>query len=132
MLSSCCLTKLKSIGQGFQLEEKAADAWLRLAAEATAAGHEIHISTAWRSSEHQKKLFARYVKDVAAWKRGGEKGPKPPPVAVPGKSRHEVGLAIDVRVAKYPELLKWLRANASRFGFYEAVKTEPWHWEFRP
>jgi LAS superfamily LD-carboxypeptidase LdcB len=28
--------------------------------------------------------------------------------------------------------LDWMRANAYRFGFVEAVPREPWHWEFRP
>lgn len=117
---------------GHQLEEKAAEAWLRLAVAAKSAGHEIHISTAWRSSEQQKALYSRYVKDVAAWKRDGEKGPKPPPVALPGRSKHEAGLAVDIHVAAHPELLEWLRANAHNYGFYETVSTENWHWEFRP
>ena len=26
----------------------------------------------------------------------------------------------------------WVRENAPRFGWVEAVPREPWHWEYRP
>jgi D-alanyl-D-alanine carboxypeptidase len=26
----------------------------------------------------------------------------------------------------------WLAANACRFGFRRTVRSEPWHWEYRP
>ena len=117
--------------QGHQLEKKAAKAWRELVVEAGSAGHDIYLTTAYRTPEHQKKLYAKYVKAIAAWEQSGRTTAKPTPVAAPGKSAHEKGRAVDIKVAAYPELLKWLRANASRFGFYETVKTEPWHWEFK-
>ena len=51
--------------------------------------------------------------------------------AVPGTSNHGWGLAVDADVTD-PATLTWLRTNAHRFGFVEAVPREPWHWEFRP
>ena len=56
-----------------------------------------------------------------------------PPVARPGYSMHERGLAIDFQVqddllrnANHPAFL-WLSKNAARFGFYN-LASEPWHW----
>lgn len=46
-----------------------------------------------------------------------------PPTATPGSSQHEVGLAIDFSTYSF----SWLKANASRFGFYN-FPAEPWHW----
>jgi LAS superfamily LD-carboxypeptidase LdcB len=51
--------------------------------------------------------------------------------AVPGTSNHGWGLAVDIDVTS-PSTMAWVRANAYRFGFVEAVPREPWHWEFRP
>ena len=56
-----------------------------------------------------------------------------PPVARPGRSMHEQGLAIDftadgdlIRSRSRPAFI-WLAANAERFGFY-SLPSEPWHW----
>jgi LAS superfamily LD-carboxypeptidase LdcB len=56
-----------------------------------------------------------------------------PPVARPGRSMHERGLAIDfvvggdlIRTRAAPAY-QWLAANASRFGFFN-LPSEPWHW----
>jgi hypothetical protein len=57
-----------------------------------------------------------------------------PPVARPGRSMHEKGLAVDftgpggdlVRSQASPTF-QWLAVNAARFGFYN-LPSEPWHW----
>jgi peptidoglycan hydrolase CwlO-like protein len=57
-----------------------------------------------------------------------------PPVARPGRSMHEKGVAVDftgpdgdlVRTHASPTY-QWLAANAARFGFYN-LPSEPWHW----
>lgn len=57
-----------------------------------------------------------------------------PPVARPGRSMHEKGLAVDftgpdgdlVRTHDSPTY-QWLAANAARFGFLN-LPSEPWHW----
>ena len=60
---------------------------------------------------------------VAAWYKGGMKGPRP---AEPGTSKHEKGNAIDV-----PEtgLTPENRAKLKTAGFTNPVKGEPWHFE---
>lgn len=52
-----------------------------------------------------------------------------PPTARPGKSNHEVGLAIDFKnsSSRGSAVYRWLSANAKRFGI-ENLPTEAWHW----
>ena len=60
---------------------------------------------------------------VAAWYKGGMKGPRP---AEPGTSKHEKGNAIDVpETGRTPEN----RAKLEAAGFINPVKGEPWHFE---
>jgi LAS superfamily LD-carboxypeptidase LdcB len=49
-------------------------------------------------------------------------------LATPGKSNHNLGLAVDVHSASEPKRLNWLIANVKDFGFsWEVVPSEPWH-----
>jgi LAS superfamily LD-carboxypeptidase LdcB len=49
-------------------------------------------------------------------------------LATPGKSNHNLGLAVDVSSASEPKRLNWLIANVKDFGFsWEVVPSEPWH-----
>jgi LAS superfamily LD-carboxypeptidase LdcB len=122
--------KLIDIGQGFQLDEKAGLAFLRMKAEAEAAGHTIEISTAYRSPEFQKSLYARYVKAIAAWERSGRMIVKPLAVAAPGMSEHGRGNAVDLHVASSLKLQSWLWAHASTFDFYFTAARERHHLAF--
>lgn len=66
-------------------------------------------------------------------------------VATPGTSNHGWGCAVDgalwvqvngkwriVSMASDKEFFAWLKANASRFGFYLNVNSESWHLEYCP
>ncbi len=48
------------------------------------------------------------------------------PMAVPGTSNHNLGIAIDIAHASGARLA-WLLKNAHRFGFSWEVQSEPWH-----
>ena len=49
------------------------------------------------------------------------------PLAAPGTSKHNLGIAVDVANAK-GHTLEWLVANVKDFGFsWEVVPEEPWH-----
>jgi len=49
-------------------------------------------------------------------------------LATPGKSQHNLGLAVDIANAAEPKRLNWLIANVKKFGFsWEVVPSEPWH-----
>lgn len=56
-----------------------------------------------------------------------------PPTAIPGRSMHEKGLAVDLTCSgtlirsRTSPCFVWLAANASRYGFYN-LPSEPWHW----
>jgi zinc D-Ala-D-Ala carboxypeptidase len=55
------------------------------------------------------------------------------PTAIPGRSLHELGLAIDMTSGaktisdRKSPAFKWLAANAGRYGFVN-LPSEPWHW----
>ncbi len=51
------------------------------------------------------------------------------PTAIPGRSQHEVGLAIDFENCSYRSsaCYIWLSGNADRFGLRN-LPSEPWHW----
>ena len=55
-----------------------------------------------------------------------------PPTAIPGRSMHERGLAIDftqggASLTSGSSGYRWLVANAARYGLYN-LPSEPWHW----
>lgn len=56
-----------------------------------------------------------------------------PPTAPPGRSQHQLGLAIDFTYggrtikSQSSPAFQWLKANAARFGLYN-LPSEPWHW----
>jgi LAS superfamily LD-carboxypeptidase LdcB len=48
------------------------------------------------------------------------------PMAVPGTSNHNLGIAIDIAHAS-GKRLEWLLKHAQSFGFSWEVQSEPWH-----
>ena len=49
-------------------------------------------------------------------------------LATPGKSNHNLGLAVDVHTVSEPKRINWLIANVEKFGWsWEVVPSEPWH-----
>jgi len=81
---------------------------------AVAESEAPRITSSFRTFEQQKALYELY--------RAGKGNLAAPP----GQSLHETGLAIDARGT--PE---WELAMV-RQGFKRTVKSEPWHWEYRP
>lgn len=54
------------------------------------------------------------------------------PTAIPGRSLHEIGLAIDITsggtsLTANSAGFKWMAANAGKYGFVN-LPSEPWHW----
>jgi D-alanyl-D-alanine carboxypeptidase len=115
------LEALQPIGQGgHRLFAPAADAWMAAVEAAAADGVTLRITDSYRTYDQQVDLVRR----KGLYSEGGYG-------AVPGTSNHGWGLAVDADVND-PATLNWLRTNAHRFGYVEAVPREPWHWEFRP
>jgi D-alanyl-D-alanine carboxypeptidase len=54
------------------------------------------------------------------------------PTAIPGRSLHELGLAVDITsggrtITGTSSAFRWLAANAGKYG-YVNLPSEPWHW----
>ena len=99
---------------------------------AAAAG--IHLSgSGWRDTSRQIQLRMQHcgTTPYAIYELPADQCT--PPVARPGRSMHERGLAIDftvggdlIRSRSHPAYV-WLAANAARFGLFN-LPSEPWHW----
>ena len=130
---------LRPIQGGGKLHWLAADAWNAMVAKAKAEGLELKPTSSgdlYRSYEAQLAGFKqRYVLEPVVgtstksfegktWylKKGMAM------LATPGKSNHNLGIAVDVSSAGEPKRLNWLIANVKDFGFsWEVVPSEPWH-----
>ncbi len=104
---------------------------------ADAAGMNLAIGSGYRSMDMQKGMYQKYL---ACGKCGA-------PVAPPGVSKHNFGLAVDLHyngqlgnfVSKSPQntpmciqripACSWAHANYSSFGLRYPMTYEPWHIE---
>ncbi len=130
---------LRPIKNGGKLHWRAADAWNAMTTKATLDGLVLKPTSAgdlYRSYELQKTSFLqRYRLDPIpgastktfegkTWylRKGMAM------LATPGKSNHNLGLAIDIHSASEPARLRWLTQHVKDFGFsWEVVPSEPWH-----
>jgi LAS superfamily LD-carboxypeptidase LdcB len=118
---------------GHMLRDDAAMAFIHMRDAAKRGGLTLHVNTAFRTSEHQQRLWNSYIRAVAGWENGGRKGPRPPPAAKPGFSNHQSGIAVDIqRAGDNGATDLWLAEHAAEFGFRRTVASEPWHWEYLP
>jgi hypothetical protein len=113
------LDALAPIGVGtHRLWTPAAASFKRMAADAASQGVKIGVTDSYRSYDQQVQLAQK----KGLYAEGGV-------AAQPGQSKHGWGVALDMDVDNRG--LAWLRANGSRYGFYETTPREPWHWEYR-
>ncbi len=75
-------------------------------------GKKIQINSAFRDPKEQAKLFAKYGS---------------PRAARPGKSKHEVGLAVDMNSADANKATSM--GLFDKYGFQRPIASEPWHVE---
>jgi hypothetical protein len=111
-------SRLSGVGDGEQLADPAARHFRRMDAAARAAGVTLHVNSGYRT----------YAEQAALHKHLQGSGDL---VAPPGRSNHGWGLSVDLDLTD-PATLRWLQANASRFGFFADVPSEPGHWTYRP
>lgn len=121
----------------------------RMCDDALAAGVVLKSVGAYRSYERQEQMFRQRMtlnKKKAKqplvrriWKGKVWYLAHLAPVAVPSKSNHGWGLAIDFNLTE-KNVLPWLLKNAPKYGFYLQGKPftvtgkpnpefEPWHWQ---
>jgi hypothetical protein len=113
-------TRLAGVGQGERLATVAAHAFRRMDAAARTAGVDLRMVSGYRTYAEQQRLYDLY--------RSGRGNL----AAAPGTSNHGWGLSADIDVAGEPKASAWLQANAARYGFFNDVAGEPWHWTYRP
>jgi len=117
------------------LSEDASSAYLLMAMAASKAGHELVVNSAWRSHDHQRRLYSFWESAKMRWDKGDPltRGPRPLRPSRPGHSPHESGNAVDIDVfeaGKPRPVVAWLKAHAAEYGFRATVPQEPWHYEF--
>ena len=120
-------------------------------ADAKEAGLNMLVCSSYRSVERQQELYDEYMGEAVRagksyWQALAETRKS---TAHPGRSEHNLGLAVDIVSANYTNLdtkqeetpeAKWLAENCSRYGFilrYPVDKTditgiiyEPWHYRY--
>lgn len=123
---------------GGKLHWRAANAWKAMKAAAAAEGVELKPTSAgdlYRSYDAQLTAFnQRYVDhEIPGQSTRTFEGKKywlkkgMAPLAAPGTSQHNSGLACDVHTASGARL-QWMIANCAKFGWsWEVVPEEPWH-----
>jgi peptidoglycan hydrolase-like protein with peptidoglycan-binding domain len=112
-------TQLTGVGDGERMFTGAARSFSRMDDAARAAGHDLHVNSGYRTYEEQAGLYQAYRNGTGNL------------AAAPGRSTHGLGLSADISVTD-PATLRWLRANAGRYGFVNDVPSEAWHWTWRP
>lgn len=107
-----------------ELEKVSADlvpSYQELLTAATAAGHDLRINSAFRSYPEQSDLWDKYLAGTGNL------------AARPGRSNHQVGIAIDINTGGFnTALYNWMKANGPTYHFTRTVSGEHWHWEYRP
>jgi hypothetical protein len=130
---------LKAVPGGGKMHWIAACAWTAMVERAKSEGVELKPTSSgdtYREYEFQKRGFLQRYQlqpipgqstktfEGKTWylKKGMAM------LATPGKSQHNLGLAVDVHSAGEPKRINWLIANVKEFGFsWEVVPSEPWH-----
>ena len=130
---------LVGIEGGGKLHWLAAAAWNAMDEKAKADGVELKPTSAgdtYRTYESQLAGFKqRYqLEEIPGASTRTFEGKKwflkkgNAPLAAPGSSQHNLGIACDIANASEPKRLNWLIANVKDFGWsWEVVPEEPWH-----
>lgn len=114
-------------GQARRGTRDTVDRFMRMREAAQEDGITLRAGSTYRSPEEAEALWrSRGCRIV-----NGRTVCNGATVAVPcsqggSGSNHTRGTAIDIQTNQAG--IRWLRQNASRFGFYNAIASEPWHW----
>lgn len=135
---------LVEVAPGLQLRADAAASLRQLLRDATAAGVDLRVLSAFRPISLQQQLFfdVKAQRNQSAEERARVSAP-------PGFSEHSTGYAIDLGDGSRPQTnlspsfdrtpaFAWLNENANRYHFQmsfprnnrQGVNYEPWHWRF--
>lgn len=87
-----------------------------------ASGGKITVTSGKRSNARQRQLWEQ------ALKKYGSAAAARKWVAPPGRSKHEFGIASDLKFAD-EATRQWAHQNARQFGLHFPLGNEPWHVE---
>lgn len=148
------------IGDHYNLQPKASQAFEKMKVAASQEGIKLYSASSYRGYNHQKRIWNN------KWDRYSKQGLKGLEIAqkiieystIPGTSRHHWGTDLDVidmnikvngdklleqnfeKGGVYQKLGKWLKINASKYGFElvytnipdrKGFKYEPWHLSYK-
>lgn len=129
-----------------QMDKTVSDAYNKMYDAAAGAGVNIWISSAYRSSELQAKLFMNEIQQNIKSGMTEEEAEKAAELLVqrPGYSEHATGLALDFNGVssdfEHDKAYLWLKNNAAEYGFVLRYPTdkvdltgidyEPWHFRY--
>lgn len=129
--------------EGKEVEINTAKKYLEMKKAAKREKVYLGITSGYRSMESQIRIYnSRYEPDYKGTGTCSNKGENTSGTferatkvaedkgvaAYPGCSNHQNGKALDLWNSS--RNVAWLRANASRFGFFNTVRSENWHWEY--
>ncbi|MFN0088647.1 MAG: D-alanyl-D-alanine carboxypeptidase family protein [Acidimicrobiales bacterium] len=118
--------------RGIRVNVDIADSVDALMGAAAAAGFTLS-GWGYRDTQTQINLRRSHCGDTVYDIYYRPSGECSPPTARPGRSRHELGLAIDftyggkVIPSQDTPVFQWLAANAPLYGLHN-LPSEPWHW----
>lgn len=125
-------TEATTVVAGFRVNWCASGAVQQMVNDAAAAGVTLRGS-GWRDTNRQIELRKAHCggdDHHSVWVKPSRECS--PATAIPGRSQHERGLAIDIAkngrsINRSSAEFRWLKANAANYGFYN-LPSEPWHW----
>jgi len=140
--------ELTNIGNGYQLEPKAAAAYTKMIQDAKKKGLYINVTSSYRTYAKQVALFKNKIERLERGGSSHEEAVKGAGmvVAIPGTSEHQLGLSVDFLTNKYRNLdegikntkeYKWVEEYAWEYGYVirypqgkssvTGIISEPWH-----
>jgi hypothetical protein len=112
-------------GQAEQITADSYPKYTAMVAAADPAPAHIVLNSGFRTYPEQARLRRLYEQGTGNL------------AAKPGYSNHQNGRAFDLNTtgsggSGSGAAYDWLKANAWKYGFIRAVKSEHWHWEYQP
>jgi D-alanyl-D-alanine carboxypeptidase/Thrombospondin type 3 repeat len=107
---------------GKKVEWKTANAYMRMAKAAAAAGVQIRVVSGFRTMAEQTYLYHCGPSGCCCCNSCNL-------AAVPGTSNHQSGHALDLNTS-VAGVYTWLANHAGSYGFKRTVPSEIWHWEW--
>jgi len=116
---------------------QARDAFVKMAEAARKDSVELIVDSGFRSPAFQRRIINKRLASGDSFDEVLNS------VAPPGYSEHHTGRAFDLCPSEarfaFTETYRWLKENASRYGFFETLPEDPnapltwesWHWTYR-